>query len=338
MDREIKLHTRKKTRLALFLTTTILIAGIQAGCGSTTTSQTVTPQAPPTTTSESASKSADQVTYPRVLKDEMGNEVVLPAPPVKVFAPNQEDTLVALGVAPVMQWSTGARPKQYLQDKLKDVPQITFTGGLPPEPEAVMAFEPDLILLHNAQHIDSGVYDKYKKIAPTYVFKHANTDLASSVRTVGDLLGKSAEAEKALQDYKAHVESAKKDLAPYIEGKKAAIIRFNQRGMFFIKYDFFSGYVLTKELGFLPSEVVSGGGINLSLESLPQLDADYIFLINDAGTGNSSEKEMTESAVWKSMDAVKNGRTFKVEGDHWLSGGLIAHMKIIDDVKGLIAK
>ncbi|GEC88890.1 ABC transporter substrate-binding protein [Brevibacillus brevis] len=331
----------KKTSLALMLTTTMLVAGLAAGCGNNASNEALTQKVDSSATESAeglAKSSSDQPAYPRVLKDEMGNEVTLPSSPAKIFAPNLEDTLVALGVAPVVQWSTGSRPKMYLQDKLKDVPSITFAGGLPPEPEAVMAHEPDLILLHNANHIESGVYDKYKMIAPTYVFKQANAELESSVRVVGDLLGKSAEAEQALQKYKEHVGSAKKVLAPHIQGKKAAIIRFNGRGMFFIKYDFFSGYVLTNELGFLPSQVVSGGGIHFSLESLPDLDADYIFLINDAGTGDAFEKELTESAVWKSMEAVKNGRTFKVEGDHWLSGGLIAHMKVIDDVKGLIAK
>ncbi|MED1944609.1 MULTISPECIES: ABC transporter substrate-binding protein [Brevibacillus] len=331
----------KKTSLALMLTTTMLVAGLAAGCGNNESRETVTQKLESSTTKSaegSAKSSSDKPTYPRVLKDEMGNEVTLPAEPAKIFAPNLEDTLVALGVAPVVQWSSGSRPKMYLQAQLKDVPSIAFTGGLPPEPEGVMAHEPDLILLHNANHIESGVYDKYKMIAPTYVFKQANADLESSVRIVGDLLGKSAEAEKALQKYKEHVEAAKKELAPHIQGKKAAIIRFNGRGMFFIKYDFFSGYVLTNELGFLPSQVVSGGDIHVSLESLPNLDADYIFLINDAGTGDAFEKDLTESPVWKSMEAVKDGRTFKVEGDHWLSGGLIAHMKVIDDVKGLIAK
>ncbi|MFG0217112.1 ABC transporter substrate-binding protein [Brevibacillus porteri] len=331
----------KKTSLALILATTMLVTGLATGCGSNASSEAVTQKVDTSATGSaegSAKSSSDQYAYPRVLKDEMGNEMTLPSTPTKIFAPNLEDTLVALGVAPVVQWSTGSRPKMYLQDKLKDVPSIAFAGGLPPEPEAVMAHEPDLILLHNANHMESGVYDKYKMIAPTYVFKHTDANLESSVRVVGDLLGKSAEAEKALQEYKEHVESAKKELAPHIQDKKAAIIRFNGRGMFFIKYDFFSGYVLTKELGFLPSQIVSGGGINLSLESLPDLDADYIFLINDASTGDEFEKDLTESPVWKSMEAVKNGRTFKVEGDHWLSGGLIAHMKVIDDVKGLIAK
>ncbi|MFS0917182.1 ABC transporter substrate-binding protein [Brevibacillus sp. 179-C 1.1 NHS] len=341
MEYKEKLRSTKKTKLALLLTTTMLFAGLQAGCGNMASNETKTPKVDSSASQGTEGKGntpADPTAYPRMLKDEMGNEVTLPASPAKIFAPNLEDTLVALGVAPVMQWSTGSRPKEYLQDQLKDVPTITFAGGLPPEPEAVMAFEPDLILLHNSYHMDSGVYDKYKKIAPTYVFKHANADLESSVRIVGDLLGKSAEAEQALQNYKAYVETAKKELAPHIQDKKAAIIRFNGKGMFFIKYDFFSGYVLTHELGFTPSQVVTGGDVNLSLESLPDLDADYIFLINDAGTGDAHEKEMTESPVWKSMDAVKNGRTFKVEGDHWLSGGLIAHMKVIDDVKGLIAK
>ena len=49
-------------------------------------------------------------------------------------------------------------------------PLIDFSGGLP-SPEALMSYEPDLIVLHTETYAADGTYEKYAKIAPTYVFK-----------------------------------------------------------------------------------------------------------------------------------------------------------------------
>ncbi|MNN62849.1 Iron(3+)-hydroxamate-binding protein YxeB precursor [compost metagenome] len=70
---------------------------------------------------------------------------------------------------------------------------------------------------------------------------------------------------------------------------------------------------------------------NISQEVLPELDADYIFYINQYGQGTERLKEMTESPIWKTIPAVKNNKVFEVDASYWLGGGLIAYEKIIDD-------
>ncbi|HAU34650.1 ABC transporter substrate-binding protein [Lysinibacillus sp. FSL M8-0216] len=278
----------------------------------------------------------EQRAYPLTIKDEAGNEVTLPAKPTKIFAPVLEDSLLALGIKPTMQWSNGVKPQLYLQDQLQGVPEISFASG-PPSPETIMADKPDLIVLHNSFYIENGTYEKYAKIAPTYVFKNAATDIEGSIKVLGQLLDEPAKAQQAIQNYQEKVDVAKSKLASKTEGKKVALIRFNAKGMFFMTDEYFSGYVLTHELGFEQSSYVKNGAFEVSLEILPELDADYIFLINDGNLGNPFINELKDSTIWQSTDAFKSNQVFETSEDYWLNGGIHAQGKVIDDVLEFLA-
>ncbi|MFX3635387.1 MAG: ABC transporter substrate-binding protein [Candidatus Pristimantibacillus sp.] len=269
----------------------------------------------------------------RVVKDELNHEITIPTKPLKVFAPYMEDSLISLGVKPVAQWANGDKGQEYLQDQLQDVPMANFAGGLPPSPEVIMSFEPDLIILHTSHYAENGVYENYSKIAPTYVFSNAAGDLKNSIMKLGVLLGKADEAEQALQAYQQKIEEAKAELAPVIEGKNAALINFNGKGMYLIGGNYFGGYVLSHELGIGKSKLVeTENSADVSLEIVPEIDADYIFTINYAGTGTTFMKELTESPIWKMLPAYKDGHVYEVSDKYWTGSGLIAYGKIIDDV------
>lgn len=285
--------------------------------------------------SDSSAEDQAQV-YPLTVTDELGHEVTIPSKPVRIFAPMMEDSLLVLGVKPVVQWSNGVEPQLYLQDQLGDVPQISFAGGMP-SPEAIMALEPDLIILNNQAYAEKGGYEQLSKIAPTYVFENAATDLSSSIQILGELLDKSGEAEEALKEYNDKVASTREKLSTLVEGKKAAIIRFNAKGMFFMNNQYYSGYVMNHELGFEQSTLVKDGAFQVSLEILPELDADYIVLANDGNQGDAYLKELKKSSLWQTVPAVKAGHVYETNSDYWLSGGLIAQGKVIDDVVGFLA-
>ncbi|WP_245647858.1 iron-siderophore ABC transporter substrate-binding protein [Paenibacillus borealis] len=327
----------------------MLVIMLLAGCGNNSAADNgarngaaqvnaaaATPSPSPEEEPEATEAPAAQA-YPLVVQDELGHEVTLNAAPTKVFAPYMEDSLVVLGVKPVGQWSNKGQGQGYLQDQLGDVPLVDFTNGQLPSPEVVMSLQPDFIVLHNSYYAENGVYEQYSKIAPTYVFQQAAGDLDSSVTKLGELLGKQEEAAKGLADYRKKVEEAKTALAPHIQGKKALVIRFNSRGMFLMG-GVYGGFVLAEELGITKSDLVAAeNSVDLSLEVLPQIDADYIFLANDtANTGETFYKELTESALWKSIPAVQAGRVYDVDDRYWLGGGIVAYSNVIDDVLEII--
>lgn len=268
----------------------------------------------------------------RAVTDELGHEVRIPAEVNKVFAPNMEDSLLKLGVKPVAQWANGKLGHSYLQEELEGIPLIDFSGGLP-SPEALMSYEPDLIVLHTETYAADGTYEKYAKIAPTYVFKNASGNVEKSLTTLGDLLGKASEAETALQNYQQKASEAKAKLGSVVGDKNVAIIRFAPRGVSLMGGNYLCGYVIHQDLGLGKSKLVENeNAANISLEILPQLDADYIFVINAYDQGTERMKEMTESPIWKGMPAVKNGQVYEADNEYWLGSGLIAYEKIVDDV------
>ncbi|SHN69417.1 iron complex transport system substrate-binding protein [Paenibacillus sp. ov031] len=314
----------------------VLITGLLSACGSKSEVEGEAQKEQPTTEASTTASSGTAVSEEnteetkgeRTVKDDLGHDVIVPEHTERVFAPYLEDSLLTLGVKPVAQWASGTQGHVYLKDQLSGVPTLDFSSGLP-SPEALMAYNPDFIILHTAQYAENGVYESYSKIAPTYVFTNASGDVEKSLQVIGDLLGKTAEAEKAIATYHAKVDDAKAKLAKVTEGKKAAIIRFAPRGISMMGGNYFSGYVVYQQLGLgKPTLVQTENSATVSTEVLPEIDADFIFTVEQ---GRGSMKEMTDTKVWNSMPAVKAGNVYAVEPAPWLGGGLIAYGHVIDD-------
>ncbi|GGF95320.1 ABC transporter substrate-binding protein [Paenibacillus aceti] len=329
--------------LSAVLLSCVIIGSLLAGCGTKTewgVTNAATASGQQNSGGEASSQGntgdsnkAGETTEERTITDELGHEVKLSGIPQKIFAPNLEDSLLKLGVTPVAQWSNAKSGHVYLQEQLKDVPRLDFTSGMP-SPEAVMAYEPDLIILHTATYAENGAYDSYAKIAPTYVFKNASGNIEGSLTKIGELLGKSAAADAALQAYREKVEEAKQKLGKVTENKNVAIIRFAPRGVNLMGGQYLAGYVLHQDLDLGKTKLVGEeNSANLSLEIIPELDADYIFAIHQGG-----DLTMMDSPIWKSMDAVKLGHVFEVDDSYWLGSGLIAYEKIIDDAVRFITE
>ncbi|WP_088830142.1 ABC transporter substrate-binding protein [Paenibacillus tyrfis] len=315
----------------------VVAGGLLAGCGTANNGAAPVPGANTDEKSAAADGQSQAPAKEQVVKDELGHEVKVPAAPKRVFAPYLEDSLLKLGIKPVAQWSSGTQGQDYLQQELSGVPRLDFSGG-PPSPEVLMAYNPDLIILQNNSYSGNGNYEKYAKVAPTYAFTNASGDVEKSLATLGSLLGKSAEAEQALKAYRQKVQEAKEKLDQAAKGKKVAVIRFAARGVSLMGGNYMSGQVLYQKLGLgKPKLVEKENSASISLEILPQLDADYIFIINQYGQGTERIKEITGSPIWKAMPAAKQGQVFEVSDNYWLGNGLIAYEKIIDDtVKHLV--
>ncbi|WP_227871791.1 ABC transporter substrate-binding protein [Paenibacillus bovis] len=308
---------------------------LMAGCGSPAahsgsaagSEKEAAAQAPPASAGE------------QTVTDEQGHQLTIPAAPQRVFAPYLEDSLLTLGVTPVAQWSAGQEGQPYLADQLKDVPKLDFSSGLP-SPEVVMNYKPDLIILHTSHYAEKGVYESYSKIAPVYVFNNASGNPEKSLQTIAGLLGKQEQAKQAIQQYEAKLAAAKAQLKSVTDaGRKAAIIRFAPRGVTLMSPDYFSGYVVYKQLGLgEPALVQQDSKAMIATESLADIDADYIFTVDVSSQGTNSIQEMTSSEVWKSMPAVQAGHVYKADASYWLGSGLIAFGKVVDDVVAAIGQ
>lgn len=314
-----------------------LLSILLTACGSTNAANSQATDTPVTTSEASAteepavkeSEAAAREAF--VVNDQVGNTVNIPGTVQKVYAPGLEDYLVTLGVTPVAQWSTGEKPQQYLQDTLSGVEEISFANGIP-SPESVVDLEPELIIFPTAFYAQNGVYENYSQIAPTYVFKNALGNVVEATETIAELLGLEDKATEAIAAYNTKLEETKVQLAGIAAGKKAIYINANARAIFLVGNFHYGGYVLS-ELGFAQSALVEGEmSADISLEMLPDLDADYIFINDNDGLGDAFLADIQASPLWNALPAVQAGQVFEVEGDHWRSSGLIAYQKTMDDI------
>ncbi|WP_342774693.1 ABC transporter substrate-binding protein [Paenibacillus dokdonensis] len=299
-----------KTLFSILLSCVIL-GGLLAGCGSKTeegyaASEQKNPIGEDKASAEGTKGNSVEAIEERIVTDELGHKVKLPATPKNVIAPYLEESLLKLGIVPVARYSNVHDGHVDWLSELDDVPVLDFASGMP-SPEAVMSYEPDIIILHTETFAANGAYESYAKIAPTYVFKNASGNTEKSLKTIGELLGKSAEADTALQAYREKIKDAKVKLSKITENKKVAIIRFAPKGVNLMGGNYLAGYLLHKELGLGKTTLIGdANSANLSLEILPQIDADYIFAINQGG-----DRVMMDSPIWKSMPAVSRDMFMK---------------------------
>ncbi|BBM17583.1 ferrichrome ABC transporter substrate-binding protein [Enterococcus avium] len=283
------------------------------------------------------SESKDTKNDVRTLTDAQDHKVEIPNKPKRIIASYLEDYLVALDEKPVAQWTVGeGKIQNYLQDKLKDIPTINY--DLPYED--VLKFEPDLLLIGSNGSLEGGKYKEYAKIAPTYVVKNGdNVTWRDQLEDIGKVLAKEDKAKEVEKDYDQLVKKTKTDLKDKIEGKSAVVLWVTNNSAFMVADNRSSGQLLYQELGFeVPkltkdiSKKATADFSQVSLESLSQLDADYIFLVN-----SDSGAAMFKDPLWSNIPAVKNNQLFEFDGESsWLYNGPIAYTKMVESIQTVL--
>lgn len=326
----------KSKKSLIVMTSMLVISTCLAACGSNSNNGANNSPSPASTEAPTATAAPTE----RTLTDGLGHEVTIPANPQRIIASYLEDSLVALGVKPVAQWSVPNGIQDYLQDSLEGIPTISWDLPF----EQVTSFDPDLIIVDSAETVSGDKYDQYAKIAPTFTIgAEENNDWRQELLKVGEILGKSEEAQKVLDTYEAKAADAKKTLEGSISGQSAAAIWLVQKQFFMVSENLSTGAVLYKDLGLEVPEVVkeiSASGTSnwlpISLEKLAQLDADHLFLIN---SDTDSGSEALQDPIWQSIPAVKNGHLYEYPSTaSWLYTGAIANTQMIDNVLDSLVK
>ncbi|WP_139992220.1 ABC transporter substrate-binding protein [Paenibacillus paridis] len=317
----------------------IVLSG--CGAGNDNTSESATTQPPTEESSGAANKAENESTAAtRIVKDAFG-ELEIPTNPKRVTALYREDYLVALGVTPVVQYYNPMWGKQdYLQ---LEAPLFDVTGSI----EALVVAEPDLII--EVGGIDEAQYEKYSKIAPTYrLSDEVLADTRQTLSVIADLMGIPEKAEKVLSDYDNRISEVKSKLGVAVGDEKIVVLRMNvadQSINIFGAKNIFVGQLLYQDLGLKApayAEAMTEGNMVLSQEALPELDADHIILLPSNGTwddeGNTAAlKEMLDSPIWKSLEAVKQGHIYPVERSYWQTGAITSNYKKMDELLKLLA-
>lgn len=248
-----------------------------------------------------------------------------------------EDDLLALGVKPMLQYARSGYYQKYLApylhgvDKL-DMARIDF--------ERLRRARPDMILLGFADFAAQGRYDLFAGIAPTFVFQRAGEDWRSTLRSLGQLIGREREAVQAIERYEDKARKARHALAQTVGKETVALLRLHFKDGLCL-YSGPGGYtapVLYDDLGLrmppLLQEWYRRGRhpVNpITIETLQSLDADHLLLVVDEGQ-DKLLRELQQSPLWQDLPVVRKHRVFEGSTDVWMTFGIIAHEQKIDHV------
>ncbi|WP_171056500.1 AraC family transcriptional regulator [Paenibacillus sinopodophylli] len=278
----------------------------------------------------------------KIVKTVLG-DVEIPMEPVHIVSLGLEDMLLSLD-APLVQ--AGGTEGDYLYDELteKNIPVVASSST--PNFEAILAAQPDLIMIING-YVDQAGYEKLSQIAPTLAYER--DDWKTSIVEIGKAINREEKAHAIIQAYDEKLKQARETIVQTIgPDKTVALIRTSEKeaDLFFPSFPY--GGVLYNDLGLTASSSVAefqkktdeDWGYTLSLEMLPELKSDYLFVT--AGYSGSLEadfqksletvRELEKLEVWKAMPAVKQNHVYKISARHWMLSGPISESRKIDDV------
>lgn len=291
----------------------VLLAVLSASCASSEAGKAPVPvEADKPAASQTA---ASEQPAQRIVQHDAGQTTVTGEPQkIATLDYRLADQLLALGIKPYASATyMGSLELPYLdRDALTGVIPLGDTPNL----EAVAEAEPDLILSRDAK-----VYDELSKIAPTAILEPP-TDWRTGFLTTGDIVNKQEEARKWLEQYDQQLAEARKRIAEHVKpGETFMYLRIQPKVIRVYGPNHGFAEVLFSGLGLTPAPGIEAikKAEQISLESLPDFNPDYLFLevgsSGDDAAAQADYETYAATSIWKNLDAVKKGRVYSVP--HW---------------------
>ncbi|MDZ8087602.1 MAG: iron-siderophore ABC transporter substrate-binding protein [Nostoc sp. DedQUE12b] len=273
-------------------------------------------------------------------------KVEIPLQPQRVIVLEENiilDSVVALGIKPVGVVYCGGCEEKFRgipSDLLADVPVLGSIGSQP-SLEKILALKPDLILgLTNLKNS----YKLLSSIAPTVLIDFPTMyDFKERLRYVAQVLGKSDRAEELLTQYQNRIQKLRQQLGKQLEAKTISVIYLAGSADIFYSYrgDFLPYGQIISDAGLrLIQQNQKQRELTLSIEVLPEYDADFLFIMTDLlkrdfKEANPEFLSFLKKPIWSKLKAVQNKQVYNV---NWNVGGTIGANKIINDLFKYLVK
>lgn len=162
-----------------------------------------------------------------------------------------------------------------------------------PSLETILWLKSDLIL---GDFYDRSLYGNLLQIAPTlfpYKDYHPDRDRwQQSLHSLAKIMQRQQQAQQVINQHQQKIAQSKVKLKPVSRNSKVLLLSISGLDQISVfNYKTFAGDLL-KDIGFqlaLPQLPTTNSEINISLESLPQIDADLIIVM---ASGNSSVEKV----------------------------------------------
>lgn len=319
----------KSRRFGLLGIISLLIVMLVAGCATQTASDKKEASA-----KETAPAKTEEV---RIVKHAMGETELKGSPKKVVILTNEgNEALVTLGVKPAgtVKAFTG---NPWYEHMKADLEGVTIVGDeLQPNVEAIAALKPDLIIGNKLRH--EKIYEQLKAIAPTVFAETLRGEWKTNFKLYAEAVNKKAEGDKVVAAFDQRIEDFKKKAGDKLK-QKVSVARFMPGKTRIYNTETFTG-VIFKQIGIArPDTVLNAKNTfadEITKERLPELDSDILFYFTydtGDGKGNKTEEEWINDPLWKSLNVVKNGKTFKVNDVIWnTAGGVKAANLLLDEL------
>lgn len=265
----------------------------------------------------------------KIVEDDFG-QVEIPLEPQRVIVLDDHtvlDPVLALEIKPVGVVScspTCLEPFRGIPEELVvDIPDVGV-NAMEPSLEKIVGLNPDLIL---ANGTNKKIYKQLSAIAPTVLNDYHNiADFKGRLQHFAQILGREEKVEEILARYEERIQKLRQRLGTKLETKTVSILYF-YNSQIVPSRDSLTHYQVLSDVGFQFTQAHQNVGISwnpLSLEALPDYDADYLFLIT-----NDQSLSFLEKPVWSTLKAVQNNQVYAVT---WDVGGPIGSNRVIDDL------
>lgn len=258
------------------------------------------------TKTENTNTDDAEYTETRIVSTPNGDTEV-PANPSRIAVQYITGDVVELGVAPVgiSDVYDGAAYAELVSESTVLGHHTSW------DPEALMALEPDLILV-----IIEDDVEKFSEIAATVYIPYDELSMEDRVLLVGELLNKEEEAKAAVDKYNVNIEEAKNKLTQAgFDEYTISVFEGDLSDMAVMGNKYGTGAIAYGPLGLKAPERVQTDIIDkdsyresVSFEVLAEYSGDFIIRNSYEGMDDFSENE-----IWNSLPAIKNNRLILME-------------------------
>ncbi|MEM1369539.1 MAG: iron-siderophore ABC transporter substrate-binding protein [Cyanobacteria bacterium P01_H01_bin.15] len=282
----------------------------------------------------------------RLVQHEMGEtEICGQLQRIASLSPFILDCMLALGVQPIAHSDAAWNPSIEVYDNPAE--QIPYLGQwvkskpIPlgkndsPSLEALANTQPDLIL---GAEYHKGEYSLMTQIAPTLLFNRRREDgkisWQNNIKEIALALDREAQAEELLTRHSQMVAAVREQLASVVATHpRMLVLHFNLPDNRIHSQEYSTAARLFQKVGFeivssenssgLPEVNPSGGNPPISIEILPQIEADLIFVLvwadEDDKPQEISKQQWASNPVLQQVPAFKEGKIFFVDSYLWSS-------------------
>ncbi|MEO0767839.1 MAG: iron-siderophore ABC transporter substrate-binding protein [Cyanobacteria bacterium J06649_4] len=266
-------------------------------------------------------------------------EVCVPKAPQAIISLDETTfaDAIALDLLPVGTATYGEGALSYLRDYRAQTELL----GLSEQPnlEKMLPLNPDVII--GQDYIGESIFGQLSQIAPTALGKwEGYSAWRKYFDFVARIVDREDKAKTVWADYTRHIDSFKSVMPPHLANQIVTSLYVYSGAMTMDTEASFAGSILAdiglRQSNFGSPDDPNESRVSLSEETLPNLDADILFINVYDAESEALLAEWERKPLWQQLKAVKASQVYLVDANIWRAGNPIAAHLVIDDLFRLL--